>query len=186
MCLTHCRWPYWRLPSYFTNHTSTHEALNNATYTDASKEISFNRVWLQQSGISSARKFSNSGLIPPAITGLHNADAIRAWMDNGIKHVVGDNTRGVLTNLQNPFWPQISTVSGNGYPGLVIIPRWATTIYYNCDLPDCTLHEWINTSAGSGDFQHLLDDTRSTNTFHLLGLHWDPYVFVNYFLGHQS
>jgi hypothetical protein len=173
MSLIHCKRSI--TPSLtFTYLSSTHEALNNATYPDCSKEISFNRAWLQQSGISSARKFSNNGLIPPAITGLHNADAIRAWLDNGIKYAVGDNTRAILMNQQNAFWPAISTVAVNGYPGLIIIPRWATTIYYNCDLPDCTLHEWINTSAGSGDFQHLLDDARTSNAFHLLGLHWDP------------
>lgn len=49
-------------------------------------------------GISAASKFSASGLIPPAITGLHNGDAIKAFMDNGITSVVGDNTRPVLKN----------------------------------------------------------------------------------------
>lgn len=77
---------------------STHAALNNATYNDVAKEISFNRVWLQHSGLSSARHYSPAGLIPPAITGMHNADAIKAWMDNGIKYVVGDNTRTPLLN----------------------------------------------------------------------------------------
>jgi hypothetical protein len=151
--------------------------LNNATYSDASKEISFNRAWLQQGGISQARRYSSSGLIPPAITGLHNADVIKAWMDNGIKYVVGDNTRPILRNQQNEFWPAISSTAVNGYSGLVIVPRWATTIYYNCDLPDCTLQEWINTSGGSGDYQHLLDDARNANSRHLLGLHWDPFMF---------
>lgn len=62
----------------------------------------------------------------------------------------------------------------NGYAGLYIIGRWATTIYYNCDLPSCTVNEWIATSAGKGTFDDLLDDARETNTRHLLGLHWDP------------
>jgi hypothetical protein len=47
----------------------------------------------------------------------------------------------------------------------------ATTIYYNCDLPACTLQEWIDTSGGSGDFNNLLNDARATNTRHLLSLH---------------
>jgi hypothetical protein len=148
--------------------------LNNSTYSDAAKEISFNRQWFQQAGLSAARKFSPGGLIPPAITGLHNADVIKAWMDNGIRHVVGDNTRPILRNQQNEFWPAISNRAVNGYAGLVIIPRWATTIYYNCDLPSCTLNEWINTSGGFGDYQTLLDDARYSNSRHLLGLHWDP------------
>ena len=148
-------------------------ALNNATFSDASKEISFNRAWLQQAGFASAQRYSSAGLIPPAITGLHNGDAINAWMQNGIKYVVGDNTRPVLRNPQSPHWPLITTVAANGAAGLVVMPRWATTIYYNCDLPDCTLHEWINTSAGSGDFNSLLANARDTNARHLLGLHHD-------------
>ncbi|KAF2808373.1 uncharacterized protein BDZ99DRAFT_445777 [Mytilinidion resinicola] len=162
------------------SHTFTHESLDNATYSDALKEITFNIAWLKQVGIWNANRFSASGLIPPAITGLHNGDAIRAWMTNGvsnIKYVVGDNTRPVLLNTQNPFWPLITTLTANGYDGLVIVPRWATTIYYNCDLPACTLAEWINTSAGSGTFDNLLADAKATNTRHLLGLHWDPYMF---------
>jgi hypothetical protein len=80
------------------SHTFTHEALNNATYSDANKEIVFNVAWLKQIGLYTANRFSSKGLIPPAITGLHNGDAINAWMTNGITNVVGDNTRPVLLN----------------------------------------------------------------------------------------
>ncbi|TKX19912.1 hypothetical protein C1H76_8110 [Elsinoe australis] len=159
------------------SHTFSHMSLNNATYSDTAKEIQFNIAWMKQLTIWNAAKFSANGLIPPAITGLHNGDAIKAWMDNGITAVVGDNTRPVLMNSQNEFWPLISNVANNGYDGLVIIPRWATTIYYNCDTDDCTLAEWKATSAGTGDFTTLLDDARTTNVRHLLGLHQDPYMF---------
>jgi hypothetical protein len=73
------------------SHTYTHAALNNATYSDVSKEISFNIAWSKQVGIAAAQRYSGKGLVPPAITGLHNGDAIKAWMDNGITSVVGDN-----------------------------------------------------------------------------------------------
>lgn len=126
------------------SHTFTHLELNNATYDDAWREIAFNRDWLNQVGISAAPMFSGSGIVPPAITGLHNADVIQAWLDNGIVHVVGDNTRPVLRNSvsdiarslpakplvankyaqESPFWPKISNEEDNGYPGLVIVPRW--------------------------------------------------------------
>ncbi|KAK4448006.1 hypothetical protein QBC34DRAFT_381838 [Podospora aff. communis PSN243] len=159
------------------SHTFTHEELNNATYYDASREIHFNIDWLKQIGLWDSPRFSPAGLIPPAITGLHNGDAIRAWMDNGIRIVVGDNTRPVLRNPTSSFWPLITTVEANGYAGLVIVPRWATTIYYNCAFQNCTLLEWINTSAGSGDFNTLLDNARSVNTRYLLGLHPDPFMF---------
>lgn len=80
------------------SHTFTHEDENNATYFDVSREIAWNQAWLKQVGISAATKFSPKGIIPPAITGLHNGDAIKAWLDNGIVNVVGDNTRPVLMN----------------------------------------------------------------------------------------
>lgn len=166
-------------PSTFAaiSHTFSHEEQNNATYHDASREIAFNVAWLRQIGLSGATQFSPNGIIPPAITGLHNGDALQGWWDNGVKYVVGDNTRPVLRNPTNTFYPLISTVAGNGFAGMTIIPRWATTIYYNCDTADCTTREWIATSGGSGTFDNLLIDAKTTNTRYLLGLHPDPYMF---------
>ncbi|KAG4438152.1 hypothetical protein IFR05_006363 [Cadophora sp. M221] len=158
------------------SHTFQHEALNNATTSDARKEIRFNQAWLAQVGIT-AGKFSPKGLIPPAITGLHNGDVIKEWIANGITRVVGDNTRPPLLSTENPHWPLITTVAANGWAGLTIIPRWSTPIYYNCHSADCTLAEWINTSGGSGDFNSLLDYSRATYTHHLLGLRQDPMMF---------
>jgi hypothetical protein len=94
-------------------------------------------------------------------------------MDNGITNVVGDNTRPLLRNQQNIFWPLTTTVERNGYDGLIVMPRWATLIYYNCDLPDCTLQEWIDTSAGRGTFEDLMANARDTAVRNLFGLHWD-------------
>ncbi|KAF1835307.1 hypothetical protein BDW02DRAFT_294439 [Decorospora gaudefroyi] len=159
------------------SHTFSHADLTNATYSDASKEIAFNQAWLKQVGLAQAKRFSTKGLIPPAITGLHNGDAIRGWMNNGIVNVVGDNTRPVLRNQNSPFWPLVTNVADNGYAGLIVMPRWATLIYYNCDLPACTLQEWIDTSGGKGTFEDLMANTRDTAMRNLFGLHWDPYMF---------
>lgn len=109
------------------SHTFSHMSLNNATFADANKEIVFNAAWLNQTTIDAALHFSPNGLIPPAITGLHNGDVIKAWMDNGIFNVVGDNTRPVLENTVNEYWPLITTVADNGYAGLVVMPRWVST-----------------------------------------------------------
>ncbi|CAD0114117.1 unnamed protein product [Aureobasidium uvarum] len=159
------------------SHTFTHESLNNATFNDTYREITFNQAWANVTGINQAARWSPNGLIPPAITGMHNGDAIRAWMTNGLTSAVGDNTRAVLMNQQNEFWPLMSTVASNGYDGLLIIPRWATTIFFNCDLPDCTTAEWVATSGGKGGFTQLLADALTTNVRHLMGLHHDPFMF---------
>ncbi|KAK6584729.1 hypothetical protein PZA11_002953 [Diplocarpon coronariae] len=159
------------------SHTFSHSGLNNATYNDVFREISFNKAWLEQIGITQAKYFSSKGLIPPAITGLHNGDALRAFSDNGLSNAVGDNTRPVLMNPERAHWPLITTVERNGYAGFQITPRWATTIYYNCDTPECTVAEWIQTSAGSGDIQTLLADAVAVNSNHLLSLRHDAFMF---------
>jgi hypothetical protein len=159
------------------SHTFSHENLDNATYSDTYREINFNIAWLKQIGIYDAKWFSPQGLIPPAITGVHNGDAIRAWMDQGIIYAVGDNSRPVLLNTENEFWPLISSVAGNGYDGLTIMGRWVGPIYYNCDTPNCTLQEWIDTSHGSGDFNNLLDYVKSSQMVNILALRQDPQMF---------
>ena len=160
------------------SHTHTHLSLNNATYTDALKEIQFNQKWFTQSTIgSNSATFSKGGLIPPAITGLHNGDVLKAWKDAGLNHCVGDNTRPVLRNTQNPMYPYTTTVASNGFDGYTVIPRWATRIYFNCDSADCTTAEWINTSAGQGTFTDLLNSERFDTTRRLLGLYHDGYMF---------
>lgn len=158
------------------SHTFTHLPQNNITYSDANKEITFNQAWLKQIGIDQGDKFSSKSLIPPAITGLHNGDAIRAWITNGITSAVGDNSRPVLSS-PNQHWPLISTTSGNGYAGLTIVPRWPTTIYWNCDLPDCTVQEWKDTASGQGSFQDLLTFERTSASRYLLGLRKDSFMF---------
>ncbi|KAK7418417.1 hypothetical protein QQZ08_011267 [Neonectria magnoliae] len=159
------------------SHTFSHLSLNNATYHDVKREIQFNQAWFTQTGIDQATRWSPKGLIPPAITGLHNGDAIQAWMDNNIIYVVGDNTRPVLRNPSNAYWPLISTSSANGYDGLTIVPRFSTAIYFNCNTMQCTLNEWIATSAGKGTYFDLLDSSKASTVRNLLALMSDPYMF---------
>jgi len=162
------------------SHTFTHEELNNATYSDAAKEIQFNQAWFSAVGLASAKYFTANGLIPPAITGLHNGDVLKAWKDNGLTNCVGDNTRPVLRNTANDMYPYITTFAANGYDGFQINPRWATRIYYNCDTPDCTASEWVATSSpppSPGDFVTLLATEKADTARHLFGLYHDPYMF---------
>lgn len=159
------------------SHTFTHLSQDNITYHDASKEITFNQAWLSQVGISSANRYTSNGIIPAAITGLHNGDAMQAWRDHGITNCVGDNSRPVLRNQQNPMWPYFTSVSADGYNGMQVNPRWSTRIYYNCDNPDCTVQQWIDVFSGSGDFNNLLAAEKEFTIVNLLGLYHDGYMF---------
>ncbi|KAJ5730539.1 uncharacterized protein N7483_005047 [Penicillium malachiteum] len=159
------------------SHTFTHEAQDNATYADIYKEISFNQAWLKQVGIDQAEHFTANGIIPPAITGLHNGDALQAWWDNGITNCVGDNTRSALLNAENPMWPYWTVTATDGFDGMQVNPRWSTRIYYDCCTPSCTLDEWINTSDGSGTFDDLLEAEQDDTMRHLFDLYHEPYMF---------
>jgi len=81
------------------SHTFTHEDETNATYADVVKEIQWNQKWFDLIGFSKQATFSPNGLIPPGITGLHNGDALRAWVENKIVYAVGDNSRPVLMDV---------------------------------------------------------------------------------------
>jgi hypothetical protein len=162
------------------SHTYTHMELNNATYSDAAKEIQFNRAWLSATGLANGLYYSPKGVIPPAITGLHNGDVLKAWKDNGLTNCVGDNTRPVLRNPNNPMHPYITNFASDGYDGFQINPRFATRIYYNCDTGDCTASEWVDTSTprpNPGDFNTLLNVEKSDTTRYLFGLYHDGYMF---------
>ncbi|KAF2260354.1 putative extracellular serine-rich protein [Lojkania enalia] len=170
--------------AYFhVSHTFTHLDETNATYSDVVKEITWNQEWFKRIGFTDAKSapnFSPNGLIPPGITGLHNGDAIRAWLENGIQYAVGDNSRPILMNRidrKSDYHPIITNVVENGYAGAYIIGRYGTSIYYNCDLPDCVNREWKAIAGGSGDFNAQLAYEKDTNTKYLLGLRWDPYMF---------
>lgn len=168
---------------YHVSHTFTHEDETNATYADVVKEIQWNQEWFKRVGFTDAESspyFSPSGLIPPGITGLHNGDAIRAWLENNITYAVGDNSRPILMNVpsrKSDYHPIITNVKENGYAGAYIVGRYGSSIYYNCDLPACVNAEWKAIAAGTGDFSAQIEYEKNTNTKYLLALRWDPYMF---------
>jgi hypothetical protein len=159
------------------SHTFTHLRQDNVTYFDASREITFNQAWLSHVGISSATAFASNGIIPAAITGLHNGDALQAWRDYGIANCVGDNSRPALRNQQNPMWPYFTSVSSDGFEGMQVNPRWPTRLYFDCDSPSCTVQQWVDRFSGNGSFNDLLAAEKESTMRHLFGLYHDSYMF---------
>ncbi|KAJ6258557.1 hypothetical protein Dda_6601 [Drechslerella dactyloides] len=160
------------------SHTFTHQDENPITLSDAMKEIQYNRMFARASFFDQTQRFSSHSLIPPSITGLHNADAIEAWIQNGIQYVVGDNTRAPLRNPQNDHWPLV-TQGGNGFTGLFVIPRWLSGIYFNADGPATNLQAWqdVSPSQATNNFTDLLSTERTTTSQRLLNMYNDPFSF---------
>jgi hypothetical protein len=167
-------------------HTFTHEELENSTYYDTNLEIAFNYQHAVLLGITNAKMWSNFSMIPPSISGMHNGDALKAFMDNGIRAAVGDSTRPALLNPDNKHWPLITTVAGNGFAGFCIIPRWATRVFYNVygfEIVDLTCRgnqyesadEWRSLSpseaaTGAGDIYALLKYEEQMQVSNILAL----------------
>ncbi|KAL5117037.1 hypothetical protein ACEQ8H_004996 [Pleosporales sp. CAS-2024a] len=170
---------------YHLSHTFTHEALNNATYGDVYKEITFNQKWLSQVGLA-AGAFSPKALIPPAITGLHNGDALKAFHDAGLRNCVGDNARPLLRNQDNVMWPYITSSASDGFDGFTVVPRWPLRIYYNCDSPACTLAQWKDTASGTGDFANLMLQEKKDIMRYYFGLYHDGVMFHQMNLRNQG
>jgi hypothetical protein len=156
------------------SHTFTHEALDNATFYDVNKEITFNQQHASILGLSNSPRWSKAGLIPPAITGLHNGDALNAFWTNGLVHGVGDNTRPLLRNPFNTHLPLITTIAASNFAGFTIIPRWATRIYYNWYLPVQTA---INSS---GNMAQDAAQWRSLSPSEAAGTAGDIYALLSY------
>ncbi|KAF2021233.1 hypothetical protein BU24DRAFT_17559 [Aaosphaeria arxii CBS 175.79] len=165
-----------RAAFFHLSHTYTHEHLNNVTYSDAYKEIQFNQKWFAQTAIDQVN-FSPKALIPPAITGLHNGDVLRAWWDLGLRNCVGDNARPALRNPTNRHWPYITNTNTDGFDGFTVIPRWPLRIYWNCDSPQCTLQEWLDTSNGNGGFDNLMLQEKNDMMRYYFGLFRDGVMF---------
>jgi hypothetical protein len=174
----------------WVSHTFTHLELNSATYSDTMNEISFNVLYSTRLNLTAGRYFSGSGLVTPAITGLHNGDALRAFTMNGLWSSVGDNTRPKLLDEGHPYWPLITTVEDNGFAGWQITPRFATLIYYDCDTVECNVVEWNKETAGphaandtldqataEQDLRTIMDEEIGLVVPQLLGLMHDPYMF---------
>lgn len=162
----------------WVSHSFTHENLDNATYSDTLLEMQYNQYFSFSMGINKAKNWSPKGLIPPAITGLHNGDALHAMFVAGLTNLVGDNSRPVLRNTNNLHWPLISTVAANGFAGMQITPRWPTYIFFDASDIAEDVQEWQWLVGGTTTtIYDLLWNEGVTNVNYLLSLYQDPFMF---------
>ncbi|KAJ3402795.1 hypothetical protein HDV05_008230 [Chytridiales sp. JEL 0842] len=170
---------YTNQAQYFWNsHSFTHEDLNNCTYRDAFNEITVNQNFAKGIQLDSKSYFSKHSIVSPAISGVFNGDAIRAFKDAGITSVVGDITRPNINNNTNPHWPFITSMESSNNAGFTIIPRAATAIYFNCSTPqeNEALYARIY-PAQPLNFRGILNAEVERTVYKLMNLHWDAYMF---------
>lgn len=162
----------------WVSHTFTHENLDNSTYADTLLEMQYNQYFASTMKINKAKNWSPKGLIPPAITGMHNGDALRAMSVAGLSNLVGDNSRPLLRNTNNFHWPLITTVAANGFAGMQVTPRWPTYIFFDASDIAEDVQEWQWLVGGTTTtIYDLLWKEGVTNVNYLLSLYQDPFMF---------
>ncbi len=115
---------------YWVTHTWDHADLTNATYEQTTWELTQNYPTAQQLGVWGGSDFSMNSMVNPAITGLFNGQVLEATYAQGIKYIVGDNSRPELRN-SNPYLGLYTNTQDNGFDGVLILPRHATNVFYN-------------------------------------------------------
>ncbi len=126
-------------PNFFwINHTYNHKNLDcyivtstgqcqSATYDQSAFEIQQNLQTALQLGLPA----DSLSMITPAISGLKNADFLRAASDSGVRYLVSDMSIGDVL----PSAPNTGVLSPLN-PAVVYVPRLATNIFYNATSPD--------------------------------------------------
>ncbi|WP_199534816.1 hypothetical protein [Rhodoferax lacus] len=114
------------------SHTYDHELLTAITYSAATTELKNNQQVAQKIGFN---RYFRDSMIQPEISGLANPEFLRAAYDFGIRYILSDTSQ--------PGWANPSPNTGfysSFQPGILIIPRYPTNLYYNVSTPA----EWVS------------------------------------------
>lgn len=124
--------------------------------------------------------FSNKSMITPGIYGLHNGNALHALYDNGIYYVVGENSRLDLLP-EFPYHCIHTNETFHGYSGMLIVPRFATSVYFDCSTVEQNTAEYnyyYNVTWGRNlNWGEVMQIEATRTALNLITLRQDPYMF---------
>ena len=133
---------------YMQGHTISHVDRDNIGVSDCSVEDIGNVQIAVLTGLFEKENYNWRSFTPPGITGLFNPMCLQSAMDNLIKCSPGDNTYNPLNGTPvslvsdvSEFHSIYTTTSENGLAGFQIVPRFASSVYFNCISGDCLVKE---------------------------------------------
>ena len=119
------------------SHTYSHLNLDNVDYATALSEITQNNKAASNLGLPGYNKIN---MVTGQISGLRNAQFIKAAYDAGIRYLVSDTSipshRPASPNVGVPNWVD---------PRILMIPRHANNLFFNVSTPE----EWM------GEYNHI-------------------------------
>lgn len=162
------------------SHTFTHPTLDYLPFEVVDWEMRANVLTAQDLfGSLDYPTFSKNSMVTPRISGLFNPNSLRAIDQNGVHNVTGDNTRPEL--VESLFMGHYTTKEKHGYPGLYIIPRHSTVVYYNVATPVELTSEYNfiyrKHFGRESHFEEIIDREVDRVSRYLLNYEPSPYMF---------
>lgn len=159
---------------FWVSHTFTHPMLDAPMdYYTALDELRKNQ---QTAKTLKFTLYSPTMLVTPNVSGLANAEAMRAAYTAGVRYIVSDTS---VAGQDNPF-PNIGIVNAV-VPRIFEIPRRPTNLYYNVAAPEDWVAEYNCMYAGYWGRpltydEILADQSQMLTTFMIRG-ESDPWMF---------
>lgn len=163
------------------SHTYSHELLTAISYSAANTELSRNNTVAKR--IPFGNYFKDS-MVQPEISGLANPEFLRAARDFGIRFILSDTSQ--------PGWGSPSPNTGiysTYQPGILIIPRYPTNLYYNVTTPAEWTSEYNHFYAPgrvSATWDHALSYAEILDKESEIMLHYLMKSSINPLMFHQS
>ena len=151
------------------NHTWDHVEMNAMSYADAYQELSQNDQFALGSGLS---RYSTENLVTPSLTGLANAEVMRAAYDIGIRQTVSDSS---VPSENNPspnagyYNPQM--------PQMLMLPRHPTDLYFNVSQPSDWIAEYQALHSVTLTYDQIIAAVSDVLLRYLLRGDVDPWMF---------
>ena len=142
------------------NHTWDHAEMDAMGYAKAFEELAQNDQYAVGAGLS---RYTVANLVTPSMTGLGNAEAMRAAYDVGVRQVISDGSSAC----------QASPSPNTGYynalvPGLLQVPRYPTNLYFNVSQPAEWVAEYQMLRAAPSATLEQIVETESTQQLRFL------------------
>jgi hypothetical protein len=155
------------------NHTFSHQLLDEAGYETGLREIERNQATAQSLGLV---RYCADCLVTPETSGLDNAEFLRAAKDAGLRYLVSDTSRD---DWNNPSFN--AGIASALQPGISIVPRHPTNLFYNLSTPDEWVAEynWFYRIFWRRDltYREILDKESDMILANLLRFDIDPLMF---------
>lgn len=128
-------------PFNWMSHTYTHLNLDTpVTYSQTLAELRENhRV---ATNVVRLTNYYRDSLITPDVSGLNNAEALRAMSDFGIRYVVSDTSKncGHRNATPRPCPKPNTGIYNDLQPNILMVPRYPANLFYNV----CTPLQWVS------------------------------------------